>query len=116
MVAGHDETYHLTYLEFTGGRVTVPREDLLEGSQVRLKLAARDVSLTLEHQSETSILNIFPAAIDEITDEGSAQVTVRLLAGDAPILARITRKSASDLALVPGKVVFAQVKSVALLN
>jgi molybdate transport system ATP-binding protein len=116
VVAGHDETYHLTYLEFTGGQVTVPREDLREGSQVRLKLAARDVSLTLEHQSDTSILNIFPAVIDEITDEGSAQVTVRLLAGDAPILARITRKSASDLALVPGKVVFAQVKSVALLN
>jgi len=116
VVAGHDETYHLTYLEFTGGRVTVPREDLLEGSQVRLKLAARDVSLTLEHQSDTSILNIFPAVIDEITDEGSAQVTVRLLAGDAPILARITRKSASDLTLIPGKTVFAQVKSVALLN
>ena len=116
VVAGHDETYHLTYLEFTGGRVTVPREDLLEGSEVRLKLAARDVSLTLEHQADTSILNIFPAVIDEITDEGSAQVTVRLLAGDAPILARITRESASDLALIPGKTVFAQVKSVALLN
>ena len=115
-VSGHDETYHLTYLEFAGGRVTVPREDLRVGSQVRLKLAARDVSLTLEHQSGTSILNIFPAVIDEITAEGSAQVTVRLLAGDAPVLARITKKSAADLALKPGKAVYAQVKSVALLS
>lgn len=116
VVAGHDEAYHLTYLEFAGGRVSVPREDLQVGSEVRLKLAARDVSLTLEHQSGTSILNILPAVIDEITDEDSAQVTVRLLAGEAPILARITRKSAVDLALKPGKSVYAQVKSVALLN
>jgi molybdate transport system ATP-binding protein len=116
VVAGHDETYHLTYLEFSGGRVSVPREDLRVGAEVRLKLAARDVSLTLEHQSGTSILNILPAVIDGITDEGSAQVTVKLLAGDAPVLARITRKSAIDLALQAGKSVYAQIKSVALLN
>ena len=116
VVAVHDETYHLTCLDFAGGRVTVPREDLEVGARVRLKLAARDVSLTLEHQSDTSILNIFPAVIDEITEEGSAQVTVRLLAGDVPILARITRKSASDLNLHAGMRVYAQVKSVALLS
>ena len=116
VVAGHDETYHLTYLEFSGGRVSVPREDLRVGAEVRLKLAARDVSLTLERQSNTSILNILPAVIDQITEEDSAQVTVRLLAGGAPILARITRKSATELALKPAKAVYAQVKSVALLN
>jgi molybdate transport system ATP-binding protein len=116
VVSDHDETYHLTCLEFAGGLVTVPREDLEIGARVRLRLAARDVSLTLAHQSDTSILNIFPAIIDEITDEDSAQVTLRLLAGEVPILARITRKSASDLDLCPGKPVYAQVKSVALLN
>jgi molybdate transport system ATP-binding protein len=116
VVAVHDETYHLTCLDFAGGRVTVPREDLEVGARVRLKLAARDVSLTLEHQSDTSILNIFPAVIDEIMEEGSSQVTVRLLAGDVPILARITRKSASDLNLHAGMRVYAQVKSVALLS
>ncbi|MCH2286164.1 MAG: hypothetical protein MK481_01780, partial [SAR324 cluster bacterium] len=34
------------------------------------KIAARDVSLTLEHQSDTSILNIFPAIVDQILPEG----------------------------------------------
>ena len=116
VVAVHDETSPLTCLDFAGGRVTVPREDLEVGARVRLKLAARDVSLTLEHQSDTSILNIFPAVIDEIMEEGSSQVTVRLLAGDVPILARITRKSASDLNLHAGMRVYAQVKSVALLS
>jgi molybdate transport system ATP-binding protein len=52
VVAAHDENYHLTCLDFAGGRVTVPREDLRIGEQVRLRLAARDVSLTLEHQPD----------------------------------------------------------------
>jgi molybdate transport system ATP-binding protein len=81
-----------------------------------LRLAARDVSLTLERQSHTSILNIFSATVDELIAEGSAQVTVRLLAGDVPLLSRITRKSATELGLRPGLSVYAQVKSVAVLS
>ena len=116
VVCGHDENFHLTYLDFAGGRVTVAREDLEIGARVRLRLQARDISLTLKHQSGTSILNIFPAVIDQLTQEASAQVTVRLLAGDAPILARITQKSAVDLDLKVGSAVYVQVKSVALLT
>jgi molybdate transport system ATP-binding protein len=115
-VSEHDEEFHMTCLEFSGGRVVIPREDLQPGQRVRLRLAARDVSLTLERQSGTSILNILDAVVDEVTDESAAQVTVRLLAGKAPLLARITRKSAVELELKPGKAVYAQVKSVALLN
>jgi molybdate transport system ATP-binding protein len=115
-VAGHDDTYHLTHLDFAGGRFTVIRKPLPVGSAVRLRVAARDVSLTLEHQSGTSILNIFPAIIDELIPEGEAQMTVRLMVGGVPILARVTRKSASVLDLKPGKAVYAQAKSVALLS
>jgi molybdate transport system ATP-binding protein len=43
-------------------------------------------------------------------------VTVGLDVGGVPILSRITRRSAEGLELSPGKRVFAQVKSVALLN
>jgi molybdate transport system ATP-binding protein len=115
-ICDHDEEYDLTHLNFVGGRITVPRAPIRVGNRARLRIAARDVSLTLEHQSSTSILNIFPATVDDIADEGRAQVTVRLLAGGAPLLARITRKSATDLGIQPGKPVYAQVKSVALLN
>ena len=115
-VAGHDDEYDLTHLDFSGGRFTVTRKALPVGHSVRLRVAARDVSLTLEHQSGTSILNIFPATIDEITPEGSAQVTVRLVAGGVPLLSRVTRKSAALLDLKPGKSVYAQAKSVALLS
>ena len=116
VVAGHDDDYDLTHLDFPGGRFTVTRKALPVGHSVRLRVAARDVSLTLEHQSDTSILNIFPATIDEIMPEGSAQVTVRLLAGDVPLLSRVTRKSAALLELAHGKSVYVQAKSVALLS
>jgi len=116
VVVAHDDEYALTYLDFSGGRFTVTRKDLPVGCSVRVRVVARDVSLTLEHQSGTSILNIFPAVVDEITAVGDAQVMVRLLAGDVLLLSRITRKSASLLGLEVGKKVYAQAKSVALLS
>jgi len=115
VVVEHDEAYQLTRLEFPGGIITVARGQLEIGETVRLRLVARDISLTLERQSGTSILNIFQAVVEAISEEGATQVTVRLLAGGVPILARITQKSATELGLVPGKQVYAQVKSVALL-
>jgi len=71
--------------------------------------------ITLEHQSATNILNIFPATVDELRNEGTSQVTVRLLVGGVSMLSRITRKSAAVLELVPGKQAFAQTKSIVLL-
>ncbi len=115
-VAGHDDAFDLTYLDFPGGRLSVVRTGLPIGHAVRLRVAARDVSLTLEQHTGTSILNIFRATVEEIISEGSAQVTVRLAAGGVPLLSRITRKSSTLLDLERGKSVFAQVKSVALLS
>jgi len=115
-VIGHDDEYGLTYLGCPAGRFTVTRKPLAVGCDVRLRVAARDVSLTLEHQSNTSILNIFPATVDEIKNEAAAQVTIRLLLAGVPLLASVTRKSAVMLDLKPGKLVYAQTKSVALLS
>ncbi len=114
-VASHDTDYHLTYLDSEVGRFTVTYNKLQPGSKAKLRIAARDISLTLEAQTNTSILNIFPATVTEVIPEGEAQVTVRLLAAGVPILARITRKSASLLNLTPGSHVYAQAKSVAML-
>ena len=115
-VSGHDEEYRLTRLGFAGGEFTVARQPIATGSPVRLRLAARDVSLTLQRQTGTSILNILPVTVDAISLDDDAQVTVRVLAESVPILARITRKSATELGLQPGMQVFAQAKSIALLH
>ncbi len=116
VVESHDETFQLTELSFAGGSFRVAQRPLEPGSRARLRLAARDVSLTLNRQTDTSILNIFAATVEAISDEGNGQVTVRLLASGVPILSRITKKSAHELNLKPGQQVFAQVKGVAFLT
>jgi molybdate transport system ATP-binding protein len=115
-VAGHDPAFSLTVLRFRGGEFTVPQRDLAIGTPVRLRVIARDVSLTLARQTGTSILNIIPATVVEVVAEGPAQMLVKLDTGGVALLARVTRRSASQLGLVPGRRVFAQVKSVAILN
>jgi len=115
VVRATDPNDHLARLAFDGGELLVAQRGLPDGSPVRLRIEARDVSLTLERQTGTSILNILESRIEEIRAEDDARVVVRLLAGGTPLLAGITRKSADELQLVPGRTVFAQIKSVALL-
>jgi molybdate transport system ATP-binding protein len=116
VVGEHDETYHLTRLDFAGGGISVARQPHALGHRMRLRIHARDVSLALERHADSSILNILPARVEEIADENPAQVVVRLDVGGVLLLARITRKSCSVLGLQAGMAVFAQVKSVALLE
>ncbi len=114
-VAGHDEKWNLTLLDFPGGRFLVAREPLPAGTEVRLRIMARDVSITVERQTGTSILNIFPATVTGLTPTGPAQMLVRLDVGGVPLLSGVTRRSAHALGLEPGRKVHAQVKAVALL-
>ena len=116
-VTGFEPEYGLTRLAFDGGELLVAsEEELPPGRTLRVRVAARDVSLTLQRQQHTSILNVLEATVREIRDEDRARATVRLDASGTPLLAGITRKSVHDLALEPGLRVYAQVKSVALLH
>lgn len=116
VIAGQDERYGLLYLDFAGGRIAVTGNGLTLGKRVRVQIKAKDVSLTLTRQTDTSILNIFPAVVDTLDGTGGPHVTVRLLLNGVPLLGRITAKSADALNLAPGKRVFAQVKTVALVR
>jgi molybdate transport system ATP-binding protein len=115
-VAEHDDHYQLSYLDFSGGRFSVSRNRLLPGHGVRLRVQARDVSITLAPQTGTSILNIFPARVEQLAEDGAAQVLVRLDVAGTPLLARVTRKSCEALQLASGKGVYVQVKAVALVE
>lgn len=114
VIAGHDERHHLALLDSPAGRLCIVGDGAPVGAEVRLRVAARDVSLALEAPAATSILNVLPAVVREVAPTGDAQVTVRLDAGGAALLARVTRKSAAALDLRPGLTLFAQVKSVAV--
>ena len=115
-VINRDPEFSLMYLEFSGGQFVVPDNGMPIESLVRIRVAARDVSLTKKKQTDTSILNIFPAVVEEIAPEGKAQIIVRLSMGEVILLSCLTRKSASTLELEIGLSIFVQVKSVAILS
>lgn len=117
VIAQHDPAYHLSQLDFAGGTLWVRTSGDAVGKPVRVRILARDVSLTLAPQTGTSILNILPARIVQIShDHHPAQTRVWLEAGGTALCARITRRSADMLGLHPGLAVWAQIKSVALLR
>ncbi len=88
---------------------------LVAGSPVRVRIQARDVSLALSAHTDTSVLNILPATVVELSAVFGGQVQVRVDATGAPLLARISQHSADRLALQPGMQVWAQIKAAALL-
>jgi molybdate transport system ATP-binding protein len=115
-VKEYDGEFELTGLSFAGTTIWVPHPALPIGRRIRLRVLARDVSLTPEPPPLSSILNFIPAQVEAIHNEGPAQAMVRLRAGDGFLLARITRRSVSRLQLRQGTAIYAQVKGVAVLD
>ena len=114
-VVMHDDEFGLTYLDSPLGQFSVLKRSIAIGDNVRILVAARDVSITLNRQVDTSILNIFPAVIDQIEDADKAQVTIRLISSGVRILSRLTKKSVAVMRLKVGSEVYVQTKSVAIL-
>lgn len=118
VVAASDEDYALSGLAFAGEpdapRLWVERIGAGSGQAVRLRIHARDVSVTLRRPTETSILNVFPATVQTLREAGPASVLVGLEVAGQVLLARVTRRSAAELGLRSGLEVYAQVKSVSL--
>jgi molybdate transport system ATP-binding protein len=115
-VAQHDSADHLTQVAFSGGRLYLPTVSLAIGDKLRVQIFARDVSVTLDISTQTSILNILPATILAILNDDIGQSVVSLKVGDNQLLAHITQKSAAFLNLTLGKSVFVQIKGTSILN
>jgi molybdate transport system ATP-binding protein len=111
----HDAQYGLTELDVEGQPLRVSCVTQAPGQQRRLRIPARDVSICRSRPVDSSILNILPVTLTEIEDSGNARILLRLALGSQYLLARITRKSASELQLRVGDALFAQIKSAALL-
>ena len=117
VVQATDEQWHLVHLRFAGGDLWLPDQKLQLGAQVRLKVLARDVSIASCAPQGSSIQNSLPCVVQAVVaDAHPAQALVQLRCGSALLLARITAKAVAGLDLQPGKAVWAQVKSVALVH
>jgi molybdate transport system ATP-binding protein len=103
----------ISTLTFGSSRLAVPQL-LLPGQRRRLEIHARDVSLALDEPGRSSILNVLPGRVVEVRDGGSLQPVIAVDVGGAVLLARVSRRSLQQLALVPGLAVYAQIKAIAV--
>ncbi|MFP5383483.1 MAG: molybdenum ABC transporter ATP-binding protein [Gammaproteobacteria bacterium] len=116
-IAERDGRWQLARAAFADGSLWVRDAGLPLGKPLRVRVLARDVSIALAAHHDTSIANVLPVTVESlVADHHPAQVLVRLRAGNTPLLARVTARSADALGLVPGRAVFAQVKSVAVIE
>ena len=116
-VVAHEPEDGVTRLEFAGQSLWVAQRRQPIGSRLRCRVLPTDVSLTLTRAEDTSILNILEAKVTGIDDtQEPSRVWVRLVVGETPLLAQISRRSCRSLGLAAGQSVFAQIKAMALLE
>ena len=116
-VAELDAEWHLARVAFAGGSLWVRDSGVPVGRHVRVRILARDISIAMDTHTDSSILNILSATVEQQADDTHpALALVRLNAGGVPLVARITRRSAARLQLHPGQTVWAQIKAVALVG
>ena len=112
VVAHHDDG--LTELQAGGVPLFLPRVTHPPGSALRVRIAAHDVILATDRPTGLSALNIIPATVTELRKGDGPGVMVGLDTGAGRLLARITRRSAGEMGLAPGKGCHAVLKSVAI--
>jgi molybdate transport system ATP-binding protein len=113
-VAGHDANFALTRLSLGAAEISVPLAERPIGATLRLQVRARDVALALSPPDSVSIRNVLPATIVSVEFEAGAYAEVLLVSSGQHLRARVTRKSAVELGLAPGRDVFALIKSIAI--
>ena len=126
-IVERDSQWHLLRAGFDGGSLWLRDSGEEIDEAIRLRVLARDISLTRDQDTQSSILNRLPVRVQEVSpDRDPAMVLVRLAlhpttTADTPgtsarLIARITRRSLHQLALVVGSELWAQIKSVAIVR
>jgi len=117
-VERHDAQYDLLDIRLPGSTacLRLAHAPLPAGRRVRIKIKARDISLSLQQARDSSVLNLLPATVERWFDlPNAAHRLVELQLGEQRIIARITRYSFDGLAIRAGQPLWVQVKSVSLL-
>ena len=116
-VVERDKQWRLARVACAGGDLWVHDVNDEMGEYVRVRILARDVSLTLTYHEDSSILNRLLVKVAEIeSDDNNAEALVQLRAGNDYLLAHLTRRSIDHLQLKQGSRLWAQIKSVAIVR
>jgi molybdate transport system ATP-binding protein len=112
-VTAHDPGFGLTTLRAAAGDLRVPHLDLPVGAALRVRIRARDVMIALAPPEGLSALNVLPGTVAELGRTDGPIVEIRLDCAGEALVARLTRRSVETLDLVPGRPVYAVIKSIA---
>jgi len=112
-VTGQDPAYRLTRLEAEGQPLVMPAADVAMGSEVQLRVRARDVMLARARPEGISAQNVLAGQVSEIVSEaGTAFAEVFVAVGAQSLRARITRAAVDQLGLAGGAPVVAVLKAI----
>jgi len=116
-VAERDDNWHLSRIALSNQSMWLRDQGDDIGQSVRVRILARDVSIVLSVHDDSSILNRLQVTVVEVgVDTDEALALVKLALGDDFIVARLTHKSVAHLQLSPGMIVWAQIKSAAIVR
>lgn len=116
-IGERDAAWQLMRLDFAGGSLWCRDTGQPSGQGLRVRVMARDVALSLTRPSDSSVQNLLSGRIESIGDDthpGLALARVRV--EKTVFLARLTRRSVAELNLIPGRAIWLQIKTVALLD
>lgn len=112
-----DPQWHLSKVCFSGGELWLRDRGLPVGRRVRIRVYARDVSLTKQRPDQTSIQNVLLGNIDAIgADEHQGLAIIRVKIGDSKLVARVTKRAIAELNFSTNQNVWVQIKTVALME
>ena len=113
-IVKQEKYIHLSTVQTSNGNRLLIQGLATAGKHVRIRIQARDISLTRTVATDTSILNIIPGTISTIIEEKDAHLLLQIDSHGDILLARITRKSYQDLELQPGQNIYMQIKAVSI--
>jgi len=113
-VAGFDATDGLTELSLGDTALWLPGNAGPVGKRLRLRIDARDIMLTEAAPEGISALNVLPVTVDTVREGPSSGALVALDHHGHRLMARVTKRSVRRLNIVPGKRMFAVLKTMAV--
>ncbi|RZU99362.1 molybdenum ABC transporter ATP-binding protein [Spiribacter vilamensis] len=110
-VVARDNDWGLTVLATDAGRLRISEISADPGDPVALRVAARDVVLTLEPPTATSMLNSLPVRVESLQTVREGVVRVQLGVGHkASLWTEVTRQSVAALRLETGRRIHALIR------
>lgn len=112
VVMHHDDG--LTELDTGGVRLFLPAVPAEPGRRLRLRIPAQDVTVSLDRPAGISALNVLPGTVSQVRLGAGPGAVVSIDTAAGPILARVTRRSVTQLGLAKGTACHAIVKSLSI--